>query len=101
MAPTPRLRKIVVGIMSIPARAMTTISPLKKTVLLAVAPVRLIALTTLGDGRHLRPQMNALTTNQGNNVSWMKVITSALMTPNRGVMPSALSPSWGNSSRKR
>ncbi len=43
MAPPARLRKIVVGMMNIPARASTTVRPLKKTARFAVAPAPPIA----------------------------------------------------------
>jgi hypothetical protein len=38
IAPAARLRKIVVGMISIPRRASTTVIPLKNTARLAVAP---------------------------------------------------------------
>jgi hypothetical protein len=43
MAPMARLRKIVVGMSSMPTSASTTVSPLKKTALFAVAPDAAIA----------------------------------------------------------
>jgi hypothetical protein len=43
IAPTPRLRKIACGTTNIPISAITTVSPLKSTARLEVAPARAIA----------------------------------------------------------